>query len=127
LGIIAAGVRDQELAATCWILAGCSGGFTLVNWPLGKIFLGDGGAYKFGFAVGWLAVLLVVRNPDVPAWAPLMVCAYPVLEVAFSIARKSRRVGYSPGQPDRVHLHMLVHRRVVRPWLSSCSRTLQNG
>ena len=127
LGVIAAGVGDQALAGTCWALAGCSVGFTLVNWPFGKIFLGDGGAYQLGFAVGWIAVLLVARNPAVPAWAPLMVCAYPVLEVAFSIVRKSRRSGYNPGQPDRVHLHMLVHRRVVRPWLSSCSPTLQNG
>lgn len=127
LGVIAAGVGDQALAGTCWALAGCSVGFTLVNWPFGKIFLGDGGAYQLGFAVGWVAVVLVVRNPAVPAWAPLMVCAYPVLEVAFSIVRKSRRAGYNPGQPDRVHLHMLVHRRVVRPWLSSSSPTLQNG
>ena len=78
----------------------------------GKIFLGDGGAYHFGFAVGCAAVLLVWRNPAIPAWAPLTVCAYPVLEVAFSVVRKFRRTGYHPGQPDRVHLHMLVHRRV---------------
>jgi UDP-N-acetylmuramyl pentapeptide phosphotransferase/UDP-N-acetylglucosamine-1-phosphate transferase len=127
LGIIAAGAGDNALAGTCGALAACSLGFTLINWPLGKIFLGDGGAYLLGFALGWMSVVLVVRNPTIPAWAPLMVCAYPVLEVAFSIVRKSRRAGYHPGVPDRVHLHMLVHRRVVRPWLSSSSRALQNG
>ena len=127
LGVIAAGAGDPALAGTCWALAACSVAFTLVNWPFGKIFLGDGGAYQLGFALGWVAVLLVVRNPAVPAWAPLVVCAYPVLEVAFSVVRKGRRAGYNPCQPDRVHLHMLVHRRVVRPWLSSRSRTLQNG
>jgi len=124
---IAADAGDLALAGTCSVLAACSIGFTLVNWPFGKIFLGDGGAYLLGFAVGWTAVLLVARNPGVPALAPLTVCAYPVLEVAFSIVRKSRRAGYNPGQPDRVHLHMLVHRRVVRPWLSSLSPALQNG
>jgi UDP-N-acetylmuramyl pentapeptide phosphotransferase/UDP-N-acetylglucosamine-1-phosphate transferase len=127
LGVIAAGAGDAALAGTCGALAACSLGFTFVNWPFGKIFLGDGGAYLLGFAVGWMAVVLVVRNPTIPAWAPLMVCAYPVLEVAFSIVRKSRRAGYNPALPDRVHLHMLVHRRVVRPWLSSRSRALQNG
>ena len=127
LGVIAAGQGDDPLAKTCWILAACSIGFTSVNWPFGKIFLGDGGAYLFGFALGWLAVLLVMRNPAIPAWAPLMVCAYPILEVAFSIVRKARRAGYSPGQPDRVHLHMLVHRRVVRQRLPLMTRTWQNG
>ena len=127
LGVIAAGAGDPALAGTCWTLAACSVGFTLVNWPFGKIFLGDGGAYQFGFAVAWIAVLLVYRNPDVPAWAPLTVCAYPVLEVAFSVVRKSRRAGYHPGQPDRVHLHMLVHRRVVRAWLPGIPQTWQNG
>jgi UDP-N-acetylmuramyl pentapeptide phosphotransferase/UDP-N-acetylglucosamine-1-phosphate transferase/O-antigen ligase len=127
LGVIATGAGDQALAGACWALAACSLAFTLVNWPFGKIFLGDGGAYQLGFAVGWIAILLVCRNPDVPAWAPLTVCAYPVLEVAFSVVRKSRRAGYHPGQPDRVHLHMLVHRRVVRAWLPAISRTWQNG
>jgi UDP-N-acetylmuramyl pentapeptide phosphotransferase/UDP-N-acetylglucosamine-1-phosphate transferase/O-antigen ligase len=127
LGAMAAGVSDHALAGTCWALAGCSLGFTAVNWPLGKIFLGDGGAYQLGFALGWVAVMLVVRNPSIPAWAPLLVCAYPVLEVAFSVIRKSRRAGCSPGQPDRVHLHMLVHRRIVRPWLRSLSPRLRNG
>jgi UDP-N-acetylmuramyl pentapeptide phosphotransferase/UDP-N-acetylglucosamine-1-phosphate transferase/O-antigen ligase len=127
IGVIAAGAGDEALAGTCSVLAACSVAFTLVNWPFGKIFLGDGGAYQFGFAVGWVAVLLVCRNPGVPAWAPLTVCAYPVLEVAFSVVRKSRRAGSHPSQPDRVHLHMLVHRRVVRRWLPTISRTWQNG
>lgn len=127
LGLIAASVGDHVLAATCWALVACCVGFTLVNWPLGKIFLGDGGAYQLGFALGWIAVLLVARNPSVPAWSPLLVCAYPVLEVAFSIVRKTRRAGYNPGQPDRVHLHMLVFRRVVRPRLPSFPPALQNG
>jgi UDP-N-acetylmuramyl pentapeptide phosphotransferase/UDP-N-acetylglucosamine-1-phosphate transferase/O-antigen ligase len=127
LGVIAAGQGDEPLARTCWILAACALGFTCINWPFGKIFLGDGGAYQLGFALGWVAVLLVMRHPTVPAWAPLTVCAYPILEVAFSIVRKTRRAGYSPGQPDRVHLHMLVHRRVVRQWLPSLSQVWQNG
>jgi UDP-N-acetylmuramyl pentapeptide phosphotransferase/UDP-N-acetylglucosamine-1-phosphate transferase len=127
LGFIALGADDHALAATCGVLAACSLGFTLINWPFGKIFLGDGGAYQLGFAVGWIAVILVARNPEIPPWAPLMVCAYPVLEVAFSMVRKTRRAGYNPAVPDRVHLHMLVHRRVVRHWLPSSSRALQNG
>lgn len=103
---------DIDLAYTCLILAGAVTGFLLVNWPLGKIFLGDGGAYFVGFAIAWIAVLILARNPEISAWAPLLVCAYPILEVAFSIVRRRKR-GRSPGDADRLHLHSLVKRRLV--------------
>jgi UDP-N-acetylmuramyl pentapeptide phosphotransferase/UDP-N-acetylglucosamine-1-phosphate transferase len=87
-------------------------GFFLVNYPCGKLFLGDGGAYFLGFWVAEMAVLLV-RHTDINAWQVLSVCAYPIIEVMFSIYRRKfiRRV--SPGAPDGLHLHTLVYRRVV--------------
>ncbi len=105
-------VGDPALAYVSLILAGGVLGFLLVNWPLGKLFLGDGGAYFVGFAIAWLAVLLMARHPEVSAWALLLLCAFPFLEVVFSIARRHRR-GLSPGAPDRLHLHSLVKRRIV--------------
>lgn len=127
LGLIAAQFGDTDLARVCFLIGASVLGFLAVNWPSGKIFLGDGGAYLLGFLVGWAAVMLVSRNPQVSPWAPLLACAYPVLEVAFSFYRKSRRAGSSPGQPDRVHLHMLVHRRLVRAWLANWPACLQNS
>ena len=56
-------------------------------------------------ALGWLAVLLPMRHPEINAWATLLVCAYPVLEVAFSVRRRRKREGHHPGQPDKAHLH----------------------
>ena len=110
---ISLSVGDTELAQVCIILAAAVLGFFMVNWPLGKIFLGDGGAYFVGFGVAWIAVLLLERHPEVSAWAPLLVCGYPFLEVMFSIKRRRRR-GVSTGEPDRLHLHSLVKKRVVR-------------
>jgi len=78
--------------------------------------LGDGGAYFAGFTIGWIGVLLIVRNTGVSSWAPVMVCAYPLLEVFFSIARRRYR-RHNPGHPDRLHLHSLVRRRVTAFWL----------
>ena len=98
LGLIAAQFGDTDLALICLLIGASVLGFLAVNWPSGKIFLGDGGAYLLGFLVGWIAVMLVMRNPQVSPWAPLLACAYPVLEVAFSFYRKSRRVGSSPGR-----------------------------
>ncbi len=88
LGWMAWSVNDPNLAGICLILAGCVAGFLLVNWPFGKLFLGDGGAYFVGFAMAWVSVLLLARHQSVSAWAPLLVCAYPILEVVFSIARR---------------------------------------
>jgi UDP-N-acetylmuramyl pentapeptide phosphotransferase/UDP-N-acetylglucosamine-1-phosphate transferase len=88
-------------------------GFFLVNWPLGKIFLGDGGSYFGGFALAWVAVLMVERNTQVTPFAALLICIYPVTEVLFSIYRRRLKQAH-PGAPDKQHLHSLIMRRYVR-------------
>lgn len=105
-------------------------GFLIWNFPRGLIFLGDGGAYFVGFMVGELSVLLLVRNPTVSVWYPLVLCSYPVFETLFSIYRKKFVRGQSPGQPDGVHMHMLIYKRLVRMHLRSTnarSKTLRNS
>jgi UDP-N-acetylmuramyl pentapeptide phosphotransferase/UDP-N-acetylglucosamine-1-phosphate transferase len=127
LGSISYTVGDLTLVHLCVVLMAVCLGFLLINFPLGKIFLGDGGAYLMGFLLAWFAVMLPMRNPGVSVWAPLLVCAYPLLEVIFSVLRKLHREGHNPGQPDRVHLHMLMYRRVIRFNFSGCPKALQNG
>ena len=126
LGVMATAVGDANLALVCLILAGAVIGFGMVNWPLGKIFLGDGGAYFVGFAIAWVAVLMLARHPEISAWAPMLVCGYPILEVLFSIVRRSRR-GLSAGDADRLHLHSLVNRRLVRRLLPQASNLGRNS
>lgn len=127
LAAVAAQVGDTELVGVCLVLMGVSVGFLALNFPFGKIFLGDGGAYLLGFMVAWVAVLLPMRNPAVSGWASLLACGYPILETLFSIRRKSKRQGSHPGQPDRVHLHMLLYRRVSRRLYPHCTLPLQNA
>ena len=88
-------------------------GFFVVNWPMGKIFLGDGGSYFGGFALAWVALLMVERNTQVTPFAALLICIYPVVEVLFSIYRRRLRKA-NPGLPDKQHLHSLIMRRYVR-------------
>jgi UDP-N-acetylmuramyl pentapeptide phosphotransferase/UDP-N-acetylglucosamine-1-phosphate transferase len=104
---------------------GATLGFFVFNYPYGKLFLGDGGAYFLGFWVAEMAVLLLVRDSHVNAWQVLAICAYPVIEVMFSIYRRKFIKKVSPGAPDALHLHTLVYRRLVftlvpkdqnRPW-----------
>jgi len=114
LAIVAARVGDVELVVLSVSLAMAVAGFLVWNFPRGKIFLGDGGAYAVGFLIAEIAVLLVARHPQVSPWFPLVLVAYPVWETLFSIYRKKFHRGHSPGQPDGLHFHMLVYKRLVR-------------
>ncbi len=126
LGVLAHGAGDWDMAALCAVVGASVLGFGLVNFPFGKIFLGDGGAYMLGYLLAAIAVLVSVRNPQLSPWAALLACAYPVLEVGFSVLRRARRE-HSPGHPDRLHLHSLINRRVVRKLLPTLSPTLRNS
>ncbi|MDB5859152.1 MAG: glycosyl transferase, partial [Ramlibacter sp.] len=74
LACIAAHVGGAPLVLTCVIVAAPVAGFWMVNFPWGKLLLGDDGAYFAGFALAWLAVLLPIRNADVSPWASLLDC-----------------------------------------------------
>ncbi len=113
--LIAFQVGDQNLAVVSLIMAACVWGFFWVNWPLGKLFLGDGGAYFLGFALAWVAVLLIERNPTVSAFSALVNCILPITEVLFSIFRRQVRNEH-PAKPDNLHFHSLVQRRYVSRW-----------
>ena len=114
IGVVAFQHNDALVATLSVLGAGTAAGFLLVNFPRGKLFLGDGGAYFLGFWLAEGAVLLLVRNASVNAWQVLSICAYPVIEVLFSIYRRRIIQQVSPGAPDRLHLHTLIYRRVVR-------------
>jgi UDP-N-acetylmuramyl pentapeptide phosphotransferase/UDP-N-acetylglucosamine-1-phosphate transferase len=126
-GLAAVGFQHGDnLVVTLGALGiGATLGFLAVNYPRGKLFLGDGGAYFLGFWVSEMAVLLLVRNQSINAWQVLAICAYPVIEVLFSMYRRKVIQKVSPGAPDALHLHTLVFRRLVfkhvrldaaRPW-----------
>lgn len=113
LGAIAWQYDDAFVMTLAALSAGAAAGFFLLNYPAGKLFLGDGGAYFLGFWVAEMAVLLLVRHAEINAWQVLGVCAYPIIEVLFSIYRRRFIQNVSPGAPDALHLHTLVFRRVV--------------
>lgn len=126
LGLIALGQGDPDLAMACAAVGVAVGGFWLLNFPLGKIFLGDGGAYLSGFCLGWLAVLLLMRHPNESTWLVLLACAYPVTEVLYSVWRR-RRARLPSGAPDNLHLHSLVKTQVVRRLVPHWPARLRNA
>jgi UDP-N-acetylmuramyl pentapeptide phosphotransferase/UDP-N-acetylglucosamine-1-phosphate transferase len=126
LGSLAALQGDTALALACAVLGAAVLGFWLVNFPLGKIFLGDGGAYLVGFALAWLAVLLLMRHPGVSPWLVLLACAYPVTEVLYSVWRR-RRQRLPTGAPDNLHLHSLIKTQVIMRALPHWNPRIRNA
>jgi len=113
---------DMAVAALSLVMLAATTGFFVFNFPKGKIFLGDGGAYFIGFAIAELSVMLVNRNPGVSPWFPLALMAYPVTEVVFTIFRRKVKKGRSAFMPDMAHLHSLLYKRVTRN--NSCTACL---
>lgn len=106
-------VGDGPLAVAVLVLAGATAGFLVWNYPRGQLFAGDGGAYLWGVVIAVAVIQLVQRHPQVSPWFAMLMLAYPVFETFFSVYRKLAR-GQSPGRADALHLHQLIHRRVVR-------------
>jgi UDP-N-acetylmuramyl pentapeptide phosphotransferase/UDP-N-acetylglucosamine-1-phosphate transferase len=113
LGALAYLTHDTLVMQMCLLGVSACLGFMLLNYPFGKIFLGDGGAYLAGFWLAECAVLLLSRNEEISTWAVLLACIYPAFETLFSMWRKDvyRKTGM--GKPDKVHFHMLIFRRIV--------------
>jgi len=126
LGLIAQDAGDATLSQLCFVVCAVTAGFFVINFPFGKLFLGDGGAYLLGFLLSWLSVLLVYRNPDVSPWAPLLACGYPIFETVFTIVRRlwCRR---HPGHPDSWHLHSLVKTAIAARYFRALPAPLRNA
>lgn len=88
-------------------------GFFVINWPRGAIFLGDAGAYLIGFWVVELGILLAMRNPQISPMAPVVAGLLPLIETLFSMYRRNVVRNHPVNQPDALHLHTLVYRRIL--------------
>ena len=114
LAFVSGQVGDSVMLTASLTMAGAVFGVLLWNYPKGKIFLGDGGAYLIGFWLAEISILLVARNPEVSPWFPMLLLAYPTFETLFTVYRRKVVLGSNPGHPDALHLHQLIYLRLVR-------------
>jgi UDP-N-acetylmuramyl pentapeptide phosphotransferase/UDP-N-acetylglucosamine-1-phosphate transferase len=117
---------DHLVIQMCLLLGAPLLGFLFFNWPLGKCFLGDGGAYLLGFLLAWIGVLLAERHQAISPFAILLICAYPVIETLYSMARRILR-GKNSGRPDKAHLHQMFQAGVIAGWLKSHSTSMKSN
>ncbi len=111
-GITAYQENNLDMLTIILTSTGAVFAFLLLNFPKGKIFLGDGGAYLLGFIVAIIGIFLASKYESVSPWYIFAIFIYPVWEVIFSIIRKLS-IGLSPMQPDSYHFHMLVYRQIT--------------
>jgi UDP-GlcNAc:undecaprenyl-phosphate/decaprenyl-phosphate GlcNAc-1-phosphate transferase len=107
-------VNDMEMVFINLVCMAGLLGFLLFNFPGGKIFLGDGGAYSLGFLMAVISIKLVERNDTISPWFALVALIYPVWEVIFSFTRRTLVHRLSPLYPDSKHVHQLIYRNIAR-------------
>jgi UDP-N-acetylmuramyl pentapeptide phosphotransferase/UDP-N-acetylglucosamine-1-phosphate transferase len=112
IGILAVHGNDATMMALATCLSASFLGVLLFNFPFGKIFVGDGGAYFMGAMIAAMAVLLPERNDAVSPYASAIIVIYPFYELMRSFLRRLVGNGAAPMQPDNKHLHSMVFRFV---------------
>lgn len=109
--VIALAEGDPSLLYICLIMAAALAAFLWYNFPAGRIFLGDGGAYFLGFMMATLGIVAIQRHADTLSVALLpALLVYPLWEVVFSTLRKLVFDRISPFRSDDHHLHQLLFR-----------------
>ena len=109
LAIIGYLKADNLILCLASILAASCFGLFLFNFPFGKLFLGDAGAYSIGHILMWLAVMLINRHADIAPFALLLIFFWPISDMLLSIYRRYKS-GKPISAPDRLHFHQLVMR-----------------
>lgn len=114
------------LATISLVAIAAMAGFLVFNWPFGRIFMGDAGAYSFGHVLGWLTILLVWQVQSLSVLAIALMFFWPVADTGLAIWRrlhKKRKVS----APDRLHFHQLVYRLLSLAYGDQFSNKMLNS
>jgi UDP-GlcNAc:undecaprenyl-phosphate GlcNAc-1-phosphate transferase len=108
-------------------MAGALVGFLRYNWHPAAIYLGDGGAYSFGFILAVTGLLAPVQKAStgIAIMVPLLALGVPIFDTSLTMVRRflNRQGIFSP---DRGHLHHVLldsgisHKNVVVGIYSFC-------
>ena len=125
LALIAGQGGAPTLQMMALVLAAAIFGFLLLNYPFGRIFVGDAGAYTLGFVISWFGISLLRAVPEASAWAVLLTVFWPVSDTMLAIYRRWR-LGAGAMAPDRLHVHQLVMRMLEIRFLGKGRRHISN-
>lgn len=111
LAVISHQMGLTEHRDVLFILSSAIAGFLVFNFPFGKIFLGDGGAYVIGHILVWMAISILCEVPNITPFAILLIFFYPMADTLLAITRRVY-LGTPISHPDRLHFHQLVMRGI---------------
>lgn len=94
----------------------CLGVFVL-NFPTGRIFLGDGGAYFLGMALS-IAIIKHYQENMFSPWYVMCILIYPVTDTFATILRRVLEK-VSALEPDNRHFHHLFYQRFKKSKIRS--------
>ena len=100
-------------------------GFFILNFPFGKIFLGDCGAYLLGFTLIWISIILINFENSVSPFAIILIFFYPVADTLLAIWRR-KTLGKPGYLPDRLHYHQLMMRFLEIRFFGRTQRRISN-
>ena len=116
-------VREGQYSVALLPLAllGSALGFLPFNFHPARVFMGSGGSYFLGFALGTLSIVAGGKVATL-----LLVLGIPIMDVAWQMVARLRR-GQPIGQGDRGHLHFRLadmgwsQRRIVLMYYAFCA------
>lgn len=114
--------NDAEILDALHIIIPTIIAFSILNFPKGRIFLGDNGAYFIGYITSILIFIYIINNPNIPSWSIIALLFYPGFEVLFSFIRKTFNKK-NPFKADNEHLHLLTFKLlksgVIYNWVAN--------
>lgn len=120
------GLIQQALGLTGGVLALVAMGcliFMSFNVLVGRIFMGDGGAYFLGALMALVLVIVCNRGIESP-WYLLCLIFYPHADLLFSMLRRGV-AGKSLFGADNGHLHNLIYRKLASiTWIGKHANTV---
>lgn len=108
LAILGFEIGDYEFSSLCILFSMPLIVFIFFNFPFGKIFMGDLGAYFYGFTLSGLVIYFFGKYDNFFSWNAVLILFYPAMELLFSFVRKKFFQKQSPLLPDVKHLHSLI-------------------
>lgn len=112
--ILARKLNDVNVDFIALVMIGSILGFLVFNYPWGKIFLGDGGAYFIGFVMVIICTYLHhMHYKNITGYSVFLINIYPVTEMAISIIRRKIIHRTKSMEPDNKHMHQLIYHKLV--------------
>ena len=84
-------------------------GIFVFNFPLGKIFLGDGGAYLLGLCVSFTLIILFNENNKISPFVIAQILIYPAYEILRSFLRRLLSRKDKVFKADVKHIHSILY------------------